>query len=69
MRIFAFLVGLAMFLAGVASYFELLPLPIELKTTTVGISMTGLSLDVVLIVVGVLVMMITWVFGRLSQFE
>ncbi len=66
-RLIIFLVGLLMFLAGAASNFESIPLPFNLKTTSVSIGSPVFSLDVVFMMAGIFLMLIAWVFTRLNQ--
>lgn len=62
-----FFVGFAMFLVGAASNFKSIPLPFDCKSIACTISTTTLSLDVVLITVGVFLILIAWLIKRLGQ--
>jgi hypothetical protein len=68
-RLFIFLLGLVLFLAGAATNFERIyvRMPVDLKSVAVGIGPTVFSLDVLCMVVGVFLVLIAWVFTRLSQ--
>jgi hypothetical protein len=56
-----------MFVAGAASNFERIPMPVDLTSIECNISMVMLTLDVVLMVAGVFLMLMAWVFHRLAQ--
>ncbi|MCK4773689.1 MAG: hypothetical protein KAT30_02845 [Candidatus Krumholzibacteria bacterium] len=66
-RLSIFILGLLMFLAGAASNFERIHLPIDLTSMECKISMVTLTLDVVLMVAGVFLILMAWVFHRLAQ--
>ena len=66
-RLSIFILGLLMFLAGAASNYERTPMPIDLSSIECKISMVTMTLDVVLMVAGVLLMLLAWVFHRLAQ--
>jgi hypothetical protein len=66
-RLIIFLLGLGAFLFGAASNFPSIPLPIDCRSIVWSIGPSGLTLDVILMIVGVFLMMIGWIFHRLSQ--
>ena len=65
-RLTIFLLGLGMLLAGAASNFDRIPLPMDLKTITWSLGFVAFTLDVVLIVAGVFFIVVAWVFHRLN---
>ena len=66
-RLFIFLVGLVLFLAGAATNYRQIPMPFDLKSVAVSFGSAVFSLDVIFMVVGVFLILIAWVFTRLSQ--
>ncbi len=62
-----FLIGFGAFSLGAASNFESIPVPIDCRSITCSLGLVVFTLDVVLIVVGVFLMLIAWLFGRLAQ--
>jgi hypothetical protein len=66
-RRFIFAVGLLLFLAGAATDFEQIPMPVDLRGITVSVGPAAFSLDVVFMVAGVFMILIAWVFTRLKQ--
>ena len=66
-RLIIFVLGLGMFLLGAASNFESVSLPIDCKSIECSIGHVVLTLDVILMVVGVFFMLIAFVFHRLQQ--
>lgn len=68
-RLVFFLVGFLMFLAGAASHFEFIHLPFDFRTVVCSIGFAAFTLDVVLMVAGVFLVLIAWVFHRLWPLE
>jgi len=66
-RLTIFVLGAVTFLAGAASNFERIPLPFDLRAIDVGFGFAGFTLDVILMVVGVFLMAIAWIFHKLNQ--
>lgn len=66
-RRFIFVVGLLLFLAGAATDFEQIPMPVKLKAIPVSVGPAVFSLDVIFMVTGVFLILIAWVFTRLNQ--
>lgn len=66
-RLTIFLLGLAAFLFGAASNFPEIPMPIDCRSIVLSIGASGLSLDVLLMMIGVFFMIIAWIFHRLRQ--
>ncbi len=66
-RLIIFLIGLVLFLLGAASNFEGIPTPIDCKSIECSIGFAVFTLDVVLMVAGVFMMLIAWIFHRLAQ--
>jgi hypothetical protein len=58
MRAIIFLVGLASLALGVLSYFDIVPLPIDIKSKTVTIVAAEFRLDYVLMMLGVPLMLL-----------
>jgi hypothetical protein len=65
MRIFLFLVGLVMFLVGAVSNFSWNPLPFNCRAVPCSVGPAVFTLDVVMMVVGVFIMIMVWVLGKL----
>ncbi|MDH3215159.1 MAG: hypothetical protein OEN01_02575 [Candidatus Krumholzibacteria bacterium] len=65
-RLVIFLLGLGMFLAGAASHFQHIRMPIDLRSITWSLGSVALTLDVVLMVAGVFFILVAWVFHRLN---
>lgn len=66
-RFTIFLFGLAAFLLGAASNFPEIPVPIDCRAIVVSVGPSGLTLDVLLMIAGVFLMLVAWVFHRLRQ--
>lgn len=66
-RLIIFLLGLGMLLSGLAGRFSIVPMPIDLKTIPISFGAAHYTLDVVLIVAGVFLVLVSWVFHKLSQ--
>jgi hypothetical protein len=66
-RLTIFVLGLGAFLFGAASNFPKIPMPIDCRSIVCSIGPTGLTLDVILMIIGVFLMIIAWIFHRLSQ--
>jgi hypothetical protein len=64
-RLFIFLIGLGLLLVGAASNYEFIPMPIDLRSIDVSIAGAGLTLDVLLMIVGVFLILIAWIFHKL----
>lgn len=67
MRLIIFLLGLGAFLFGTASNFPNIPLPIDCRSIVWAVGPSGLTLDVILMIIGVFFMLVAWIFHRLSQ--
>lgn len=59
MRLLPFIIGVGLILAGVSSYFHGVPLPIELGRRTFSIGSFEFSLELAMIVVGILVVLLS----------
>ena len=66
-RLFIFLTGLGLFLFGAASHTQWVRLPFDCRSIECSIGSAVFSLDVVLMIVGVFLILIAWVFHRLAQ--
>lgn len=70
-RLAFFLVGLAAFLCGaqcnLVAVRDRITLPFDPCMIEVGFSMARMTLDVVLMVAGVFLIMIAWIFKKLNQ--
>jgi len=70
-RLIIFLCGLGAFLIGASSNFETIRqrihLPFDARAIECGIGTVVMTLDVVLMVVGVFLMIIAWIFKKLNQ--
>ena len=64
MRFFIFLVGLSLLLVGISSYFGGTPIPIDVRTYAVTIGTAKYGLDVVFIIFGVLLMLLSVAMNR-----
>lgn len=64
-RLVIFILGFGMFLVGAASHYEKVALPFDCRSIACTIGFATFSLDVVLIVAGVFLVLIAWVFHRL----
>lgn len=64
MRPLIFLVGLGSFIFGLASYVPGLPLPIDCKSITCEIGTAVVSLDVLLMGIGIFLIFISVVIGK-----
>ena len=64
MRGLIFLSGLGSFIFGLASYVPGLPLPIDCKSITCAIGTTIVTLDVLLMGVGILLILISMMIGK-----
>lgn len=67
MRVMMFFIGFGMLLVGAASNFPSIPLPFDCRSIVCKISFTSFSLDVVLMVVGIFLILISWVMKKLAQ--
>jgi len=67
MRLAFFLIGFALFLYGAASNFEQIPLPFDPKSKTVSFLASAFTLDTVMMIVGVFMLIISWLIHRLRQ--
>jgi hypothetical protein len=56
-----------MFLVGAASNFERIPLPFDCRSVVCSLGFASFTLDVVLMVAGVFLIVMAWVFTRLAQ--
>jgi len=65
-RVGIFIVGLGMLLMGALSHVERIPIPIDCRSIACSIGFVTLTLDVVLMVAGVFVIFVAWVFHRLN---
>ncbi len=66
-RLTIFLFGFVLLLLGAASNFKRIPMPVDLTTIEASLGFVSLTLDVLLIVVGVFLVLIAWVFHKLDQ--
>ena len=66
-RLVIFIVGLLLLLAGATNNIERIPNPYDFKSIAVSVGTAVFSLDVILMVVGVFMIMIAWLFTRLNQ--
>jgi len=66
-RLGFFVTGAVLFLASAASNFERIPMPVDFKSIVWTVGPTALSLDVIMMVVGVFLMLIGFIFHRLAQ--
>ncbi|HUV35717.1 MAG TPA: hypothetical protein VMX58_02130 [Patescibacteria group bacterium] len=66
-RMLIFLIGLVMILLGVSSRFSIVPLPVDLKTIHVSFVAASYTLDVVLMVAGIFLVLVSYVFHKLAQ--
>ena len=62
-----FIIGLLLLLAGGAPRYPQIRLPINTAEITFTLGTVYLSLDIVLMVVGVFMMIVGWVFHKLAQ--
>jgi len=58
MRAFIFLVGLAALAVGVLSYFDVVSLPVDIKSKTVTVGAAEFRLDFVLMMLGIPLMLL-----------
>lgn len=65
-RLVIFLLGLGMLLVGAASNTERVPLPVDCKSITCSLGFVTLSLDVALMIAGVFLILVAWVFHRIN---
>ena len=66
-RLLIFLVGMGMFLVGAASNYPKIQLPFDCKSVVISpFGATTFTLDVVLMVVGVFLVIVAWVFHRIN---
>lgn len=63
----ASLFGLAMFLVGAASNFQFIPMPVDLSSIPCAVGPAAFSMDVVLMVLGIFIMLVSWAFNKLAQ--
>jgi hypothetical protein len=66
-RLIIFILGFGLFLFGAASNFPSIPLPIDCKSIECSVGLVVFTLDVILMVAGVFLMLIAWIFHRLQQ--
>jgi len=66
-RLCIFLFGMIALLLGAAPNFPQIPLPFNPQDIVWSISLAHMSLDVLLMVVGVFLIIISWLFTRLAQ--
>lgn len=66
-RLTIFVLGIAMLYVGAASNVEFIPEVYDCKSIELGISLSVMTLDVLLIVLGSIFIVIAWVFHRLAQ--
>ena len=66
-RLFILVIGLLLLLAGAASNFESIPFLFKLKSGAVAVGTAVFTLDVIMMVTGVFMILIAWVFTRLNQ--
>ncbi len=66
-RLVILVIGLLLLLAGAASNFQSIPLLFKLKSVAVAVGTAVFSLDVIMMVTGVFMILIAWVFTRLNQ--
>jgi len=64
-RFVLLLMGLAMVYLGVGSHYPRMPVPFESRAISWSLGFTDMSLDVILVVVGLFLVLIAWVFNRL----
>ena len=65
-RLIIFLVGFGTFLVGAACNYPKITLPFDCRSITFSLGTTTFTLDVVLMVVGVFLVIVAWVFHRLN---
>jgi len=58
MRVFIFLAGLAAVTVGVLSYFEVVSLPVDIRSRTVAVGAAEFRLDFVLMMLGIPLMLL-----------
>jgi hypothetical protein len=66
-RLIIFLLGFGALLLGAESHFQFLDLPFDCRSVICKLGLAVVSLDVLLLVVGVFLILIAWVFTRLAQ--
>lgn len=66
-RVGIFVIGFGMLLLGAASHFERVPKPIDCRSIACTLGYVTLTLDVVLMVAGVFLILVAWVFHRLNK--
>ena len=66
-RLTIFLLGLGAFLFGAASNYPKISMPIDCRSIVWSIGPSGLTLDVILMIIGVFLMLIAFIFHKLSQ--
>lgn len=66
-RLAIFVLGFGMFLVGAASNYEWVQLPIDCRSIVLSFGSVTFTLDVILMVVGVFLVLVAWVFHRLNQ--
>jgi hypothetical protein len=66
-RLVIFLIGLLALLAGAASNYRWYELPIDCRSIQCKIGSAVFSLDVLLMIVGIFLILIAWIFHRLAQ--
>ena len=66
-RLGIFILGFGMLLVGAASHVERIQLPIDCRSITCSLGLVTLTLDVVLMVAGVFLIIMAWVFHRLFR--
>ncbi len=66
-RLSIFIIGFLMLLVGGAANYPQIPLPFDSSEITFTLGMVVLSLDIVLVVAGVFLIIVAWVFHKLAQ--
>lgn len=66
-RLTIFLLGLGAFLFGAASNYPSISMPIDCRSIVLSIGPSGLTLDVILMIIGVFLILIALIFHKLSQ--
>jgi hypothetical protein len=66
-RLLIFLFGLGMIVLGVLSRFSVVELPVDFKTIPITFVYVSYSLDIVLMVAGLFLVLMVWLFHKLAQ--
>jgi len=64
MRLMIFLIGLGLLVTGLSSYFGGIPVPVEFGSTSVKIGAADFRADIVTMVFGVLLMLLSMAMSR-----